>query len=196
MYPEALKKGQAEIDSICDEGTFPMGLHIKDFRYINQMAKENVRWMPTAINGAIPHAALKEDHYRGHRIPQGANIVLAVWSANNDEKDFPNARDFLPERHPADTSLFESATSPNPKDRGQWGFGSGRRMCPGMHVASNTLLLAIARILWAFDITYAKDEAGNDIFIDRDAMVGGLAAAPAPFRYVLLVCLLIVEVSC
>jgi hypothetical protein len=55
-------------------------------------------------------------------------------------------------------------------------------MCPGMHVAHNTLLLSIARILWAFDIGRAKDDLGNDVPIDRDAMVGGLAAAPAPFQ--------------
>lgn len=45
---------------------------------------------------------------------------------------------------------------------------------PGMHVAHNTLLLSISRILWAFDIQKAKDADGKEIDIDRDAFVGGL----------------------
>lgn len=44
----------------------------------------------------------------------------------------------------------------------------------GMHVAHNTLLLSISRILWAFDIQKAKDADGKEIEIDRDAFVGGL----------------------
>ncbi|KAF2208855.1 hypothetical protein CERZMDRAFT_48573, partial [Cercospora zeae-maydis SCOH1-5] len=49
-------------------------------------------------------------------------------------------------------------------------FGSGRRICPDMHVAHNTLLMSISRILWAFGIQKAKDENGKEIEIDRDAM--------------------------
>lgn len=49
-------------------------------------------------------------------------------------------------------------------------------------MANNTLLLSIARVLWAFDIRKARDAHGNEIPIDRDAVVGGLAVAPAPFQ--------------
>ena len=31
-------------------------------------------------------------------------------------------------------------------------FGAGRRVCPGMQAAKQSLLLGIAKILWAFDI--------------------------------------------
>lgn len=181
MFPETQHKGQAEIDAIVGSDELPSAKHLPHLRYINGMAKESIRWMPTAINGAIPHATREEDTYRGFRIPKGATIVLAVWSANHDLKDFSDPRTFNPDRQVQDTSLFESATAQKPAERGQWGFGSGRRMCPGMHVAQNTLLLAISRILWAFQIEPAKGERGNEIGIDRDAVVGGLAAAPAPF---------------
>lgn len=138
--------------------------------------------MPTAINGAIPHAAMQEDHYNGYRIPAGAGVVLAVWSANNDPEAFPNPRIFDPTRHNETSTLYECAHATDVKERGQWTFGSGRRMCPGMHVAENTLLLAISRILWAFDIQPAKDSDGNMVLIERDAVQPGLAAQPAPFK--------------
>jgi hypothetical protein len=31
-------------------------------------------------------------------------------------------------------------------------FGAGRRICPGMHSAKQSLLLGLAKILWAFEI--------------------------------------------
>ncbi|GIZ39957.1 hypothetical protein CKM354_000331600 [Cercospora kikuchii] len=182
MFPEVQRKAQEEIDSIVPSDELPSGKHLKEMKYINCTAKETVRWMPTAINGAIPHAAMNEDHYHGYRIPKGATIVLAVWSANHNPKDFDEPREFRPERQDPNTTIFESQNVAKPSDRGQWGFGSGRRICPGMHVAHNTLLLSISRILWAFDIQKAKDANGKEIEIDRDAFVGGLAAAPAPFQ--------------
>lgn len=138
--------------------------------------------MPVAINGAIPHAAANADDFNGFHIPKGAGIVLAIWSANNDESNFPKPRVFDPMRHNQTTTIFESQQKSDVIERGQYTFGSGRRICPGMHVAENTLLMAISRILWAFDIERAKDEKGRDIFIERDAVSQGLAAAPMPFE--------------
>lgn len=182
LYPDAQKKVQAELDEVVGAQELPSSKHLEFLKYVNCTAKECVRWMPTAINGAIPHATVEEDQYRGFRIPAGATIVLAVWSASHDPKDFDDPRTFRPERQNPDTTIFEASNAASPKDRGLWGFGSGRRICPGMHVAHNTLMLAIARLLWAFDISKAEDSNGNAVEIDRDAMAGGLAAMPAPFK--------------
>lgn len=138
--------------------------------------------MPTAINGAIPHAAMHDDEFNGYKIPAGAGVVLAVWSANNDSDSFDDPRTFNPSRQNLNSTLYESSHNLDVKERAQWTFGSGRRMCPGMHVAENTLLLAIARILWTFEISPAKDPNGENIPIEVDAVQGGLAAAPAPFQ--------------
>lgn len=42
-------------------------------------------------------------------------------------------------------------------------FGFGRRICPGMHLALNSLFINISRILWAFDITPVKGPDGKPI---------------------------------
>ncbi|KAH7072427.1 cytochrome P450, partial [Paraphoma chrysanthemicola] len=182
LFPEAQKKAQAELDEVVGATELPSSKHLENLKYINCTAKECVRWMPTAINGAIPHATVHDDQYRGYRIPAGATVVLAVWSASHDPKNFDDARTFRPERQNPDTTIYEATNIASPKERGLYGFGAGRRICPGMHVAHNTLMLAIARILWAFNIAPAEDEAGNPVTIDRDAVAGGLAAMPAPFK--------------
>ena len=68
------------------------------------------------------------------------------------------------------------------KDRDHWTFGAGRRLCPGIHVAERTLFLAMARILWAFDIGKAKDASGNEIDIVQDEVTQSIAARPLPFK--------------
>jgi hypothetical protein len=42
-------------------------------------------------------------------------------------------------------------------------FGWGRRICPGADLASNSLFVALAKLLWAFDIE-PKDGVEYDIF--------------------------------
>ena len=137
--------------------------------------------LPTAISGAIPHAAVADDVVNGYKIPAGATVVIAVWSANNDPKLFPNPREFDPTRHKAELSLSEAAAAPDVRDRDNWTFGAGRRICPGMHVAERTLFLAAARLLWTFNIRKAKDALGNEIEVDRDEVTQSIAARPLPF---------------
>lgn len=182
MFPEAQAQAQKELDEVVGSGELPSAKHFKDLPYVRGTMKETLRWMPIAINGAVPHATINSDEFNGYHIPQGASIILAVWAASNDETYFPQPRLFDPMRHNQTSTIFESSHTSEVPERGQYTFGAGRRICPGMHVAENTLLFAMTRILWAFDIQYAKDENGNDIFIDRDAVAGGLAACPVPFK--------------
>jgi cytochrome P450 len=138
--------------------------------------------MPTALTGAIPHAAKEQDEIDGYIIPKGATITLSVWTANNDPVLFPNPRVFDPDRQNPAFSIGEAAMATDIKDRDNWTFGAGRRVCPGMHVAEGTMMLTMARILWGFDITPAKDAQGKDIYVDPDAVTQSIASRPMPFQ--------------
>lgn len=37
-------------------------------------------------------------------------------------------------------------------------FGFGRRVCPGQHIANNSVYINTALLLWAFDITQVKGQ--------------------------------------
>lgn len=137
--------------------------------------------LPTAISGAIPHASLEDDEVDGYKIPRGTTIVLAVWAANNDPDLFPNPREFDPTRHNASLSFQEAASAPDYKDRDNWTFGAGRRICPGIHVAERTLFLVTARLLWMFNIYKARDAHGNEIEVDKDEVTQSIAARPVSF---------------
>ncbi|CAG5141571.1 uncharacterized protein ALTATR162_LOCUS969 [Alternaria atra] len=180
LYLEAQKKAQRELDAVVGPDTIPSWGHLAKLPYLNAVAKETLRWLPVGLNGAIPYERSREDHYRGFRIPKGSTVILGVWAANHQEQDFPNPRDFIPERQVQNTSIFASHSAATPRERGGYSFGSGRRMCPGIHVATNNLLITTARILWTFDIRPTTAN-GQEIQVDRDAIADSAAGRPVPF---------------
>jgi cytochrome P450 len=85
---------------------------------------------------------MEDNDYRGYHIPKGAFVVENQWAINLDDECFQDPDEFRPERwlqHP-DLPLCT--------------FGFGRRSCPGKEIARNSLFIAVARILWAYNISH------------------------------------------
>lgn len=141
-----------------------------------------MRWMPTTILGAVPHATTQDDYYEGFLIPKDAGVMNNVWSINMDPKRHPEPRKFIPDRYINDhLSLADSAANPDPSKRDQFTFGAGRRVCPGMHVAERSLFLGVARMLWAFKFEPQLDGNGCPILPDPDQLTQGFVCQPAIF---------------
>lgn len=181
LFPEVVTKAHDELDQVVGDGRVPTIDDIKSLPYIRGIVKETLRWFPTTVSAALPHAATADDTIDGYDIPAGAGVLLAVWTVHNDPVVFPDPRRFEPSRHNVDLTVGESVQSSDLSGR-IWTFGSGRRICPGLHLAENTLCLAIARMLWAFDIIKEKDENGNEIAINPAAITQSVAVCPLPFK--------------
>jgi hypothetical protein len=89
---------------------------------------------------------------------------------------FPCPDTFRPERY---LNLEQAISQPN----STFFFGFGRRICPGMHIAMNSLFIVITRILWAFDINPLKDSDGKPIIPSTEDFIGGLVIRPRPFTF-------------
>jgi cytochrome P450 len=182
LYPDIQKKAQEEIDKVTGE-RLPTMEDAQALQYIRACIKETLRWMPTTILGAVPHAVTKDDEYMGYLIPKGAGVMNNVWAIHMDPQRHPNPRRFEPERYIDDTqSLYDSAVNPDAAKRDVFTFGAGRRICPGMHVAERSLFLGMARILWAFNINPALDSAGNEIIPDQEKLTQGFVCMPEEFQ--------------
>jgi cytochrome P450 family 619 len=83
--------------------------------------------------------------------------VLNVWAMHHDETRWERPSDFMPERYAAFPKLASNYTSDGP-DRDHFGYGGGRRVCPGIHLAERNLFVAMAKLLWAFDIRKKTDD--------------------------------------
>lgn len=95
----------------------------------------------------------------------------------HDAGIFPNPDDFMPERFLISSPLFDSRLAPFDLP-----FGFGRRVCPGAHLARNSLFISIARLLWAFHIKPAVDEKGQEILPDPWNYTNGFNSFPVSFQ--------------
>ncbi|KAF2186414.1 putative cytochrome P450 [Zopfia rhizophila CBS 207.26] len=186
VFPSVQKRAQEELDRVIGVERMPTTEDAESLPYIRGCVKESLRWMPTTILGAVPHALMRDDEYMGYRLPKGAGVLNNVYAIHNDPVRYPNPRRFNPERFKDDTqSAFDAALNPDVSKRDHFTFGAGRRICPGMHVAERSLFLGIARMLWAFDFKRPVDEDGNEIVPDPNKVTQGFVAAPVPFKAII-----------
>jgi cytochrome P450 len=152
-------KAQKLIDEVVGRGRLPGYEDRKKLPYIEAIVEEVLRWRPIASAG-VPHRNMVQDTYEGHTIPKGSIIVANHWAIGRDASVFGQSpEEFTPERWllddtaPADGSARRKAeVEAELKNMPTIGFGYGRRMCPGRHIARSSLWIQIARLLWAFDI--------------------------------------------
>jgi cytochrome P450 len=174
-HPQVMKKAQEEIDRVVGPNQLPQFEHATQLPYLTAMIHETMRWRPIIPLG-IAHSVISDDTYDNHFIPNASTVYSNLYSMSKDEEMFPNPDKFDPERY--------LNPDPNlPKPNTTFFFGFGRRICPGMHVAQNSLFIAMARLLWAFDILPPHDSAGNPILPDTSEFEEGLVIHPRPFTF-------------
>ena len=77
-------------------------------------------------------------------------------------------------------SAADLANSPSYAQRDHYGYGSGRRLCPGIHLAERNLWLAVAKILWAFEF---REIEGKPVDVDyRTGYSEGFLCCAKPFE--------------
>ena len=68
-------------------------------------------------------------------------------------------------------------------DAHHYGYGAGRRMCPGIHLAERNQWRIVAKLLWAFEFSEPTDpKTGKTIPLDTEAYHIGLLHSPLPFN--------------
>jgi hypothetical protein len=104
---------------------------------------------------------------------------------HHDENRFPNHNVFDPDHFKDKTALAAEYANKDEDARDHYGYGNGRRLCPGIHLADRNLFHVISKILWAFDLEMAEDPTtGQKIKPDIDIVTGyreGLTACANPF---------------
>jgi cytochrome P450 len=162
---DILEAAHAELDTVVGVERMPAFDDEQSLPYLRALCKEVLRWRPVAVLGGTPHSNTAPDKYQGYYIPTGTNVLGNSWAINLNEEYYPSPDSFNPlrflEEDPSSLSyLSKSYVSnnqtvkgkPHPSKLGHSSFGWGRRLCPGADLASNTLFIALARLLWTFDI--------------------------------------------
>ena len=68
----------------------------------------------------------------GMFLPKGSTVVLNVWAMHHDSTTWKDPEHFIPERFESYSSLASTyAASGKWDERDHYGYGAGRRICPG-----------------------------------------------------------------
>ncbi|QCE05683.1 cytochrome P450 76A1-like [Vigna unguiculata] len=144
--PRTLKKVQMELRKKIGPGRKMEEKDMEDLPYLQAVIKETLRLHPP-LPLMVPHMAMESCNMLGYDIPKESQILVNVWAIGRDWKVWDAPLLFWPER------FLEPNTVVDYKGRHFEfiPFGSGRRMCPAMPLASRVLTLALGSLLHSFD---------------------------------------------
>lgn len=185
-FPDVLKQAQVQIDSVVGQDRSPTWDDYGNLPYIAACVKEVMRWRPV-VPLAFPHSLAEDDELDGMFLPKGSDVFVNAFGMQHDERRFPNPDDFDPSHYEGVTALAPELAAGDPEKRDHYGYGAGRRLCPGIHLAERNLFLGIAKLLWALDIQPGLDAQGRtiepDVSNERAYSAGFLVCAePYPCR--------------
>ena len=181
--PRTLKNVQAELRSTLGPGNNLEEKDIENLPYLKAVIKETLRLHPP-LPFLFPHMAMDSCKMLGYHIPKETQILVNVWAIGRDPKTWENPLEFKPERF----------LEPNMDMVDYKGhhyefipFGSGRRMCPAVPLASRLLSMALGSLLHSFDWTLADGLKPDDL--DMTERMGitmrksvPLQAVPIPYK--------------
>jgi cytochrome P450 len=173
LFPEVLKKAQAEIDAVIGSDRLPTFADRDSLPYVEALVKEVLRWH-SVTPLAVPHRATEDDVHDGYFIPKGTILIPNIWSMLHDPRTYTNPNEFNPERF-----LAREGKEPELDPRAIC-FGFGRRICPGMHLADASLYISVAMSVAVFDISKVV-ENGVEITPEVDP-TSGTISHPKPFK--------------
>ncbi|MFI6443969.1 cytochrome P450 [Kitasatospora sp. NPDC050543] len=141
MHPEERGRAQAEADAVL-AGRRPRAEDLDALPYVTRVVKEAMRLYPAAA--LLGRRAVAESVIGGHRIPAGAQVILAPWVTHRHPDHWEEPERFDPERF-----LPERESG---RHRYAWyPFGGGPRACIGQHFSMLESVLGLAALLTAFD---------------------------------------------
>lgn len=180
-------KAYAELMDVVGPNRLPNFEDIKQLPYIRACVKEMLRMNPILAPG-IRHFADQDVVYKGHVIPKGTVLLANTAFLHYDPSRFEKPNEFMPERY-LEHSLYSSeyAAMSDPYKRDHFTFSTGRRTCPGARLAENSLNIALAGLLWAFEVrppTVDGKEGRLDLSDDAFLDVGFTIPKPFAARFV------------
>ncbi|GJR43350.1 cytochrome P450 CYP82D47-like protein [Tanacetum coccineum] len=141
--PNALKIAQDEIDEQVGRDRLVEESDIKNLVYLQAIIKETLRLYPPGPL-SVPHQSREDCVVAGYNVPKGTRLFVNLWKIHRDPNVWSDANEFRPERfltNQKDVVVF-----------------FGRRMCPGISFALQSLHLTLASLLQQYVVKKPSDE--------------------------------------
>ncbi|KAF6146789.1 hypothetical protein GIB67_007503 [Kingdonia uniflora] len=143
--PTVMNKVQSELREVVGSNKKLEEKDMEKLPYLKAVIKETLRLHPP-LPFLVPHKAMDICKMSGYYIPKETQVLVNVWAIGRDPNSWKDPSAFKPERFVEKTNIdfkghhFDFLP-----------FGSGRRMCPAVPLASRLLPLALGSLLHSFD---------------------------------------------
>ncbi|KAL0004374.1 hypothetical protein SO802_011935 [Lithocarpus litseifolius] len=160
--PRLMKKAQDEVRNFIGNKGKVTESDTDHLHYLKMIVKETFRLHPPATL-LLPRETMSHFKINGYDIYPKMLVQVNAWAIGRDPKYWENPEEFIPERF-MDNSIdykgqnFELLT-----------FGSGRRGCPGIYMATTTIELALANLLYCFNWKLPDGTKEEDINMEERA---------------------------
>ncbi|EAZ15260.1 hypothetical protein OsJ_30679 [Oryza sativa Japonica Group] len=130
---------------------------VQKMPYLKAVVMEGLRRHPPG-HFVLPHAPAEDMELGGYTIPKGTLVNFTVADMGMDGAAWDRPREFLPERFMAGGD-GEGVDITGTREIRMMPFGAGRRICPGLGVATLHLEYFVANMVAAFEWRAAEGEA-------------------------------------
>lgn len=118
--------------------------NLMEATYTRACIQEAYRLNPAAF--AIARLQEEDLELSGYHVKSGTLVICHTMIASHQEKNFGEAKRFLPERWIPGSSFCNQTPKPNHSPSLVCPFGSGRRQCPGKRFSQQELLMVITKV--------------------------------------------------
>ena len=136
--PKKLEKVRKELQQVLGKGEQQLEeSHISELPFLRAVVKETLRLHPPAPL-LVPHKSENDVELCGYMVPKNAQILVNEWAMGRDSSIWTNPNEFMPER------FLESEIDFKDQYFELILLGAGRRICPGLPLASRTMHIVLA----------------------------------------------------
>jgi cytochrome P450 len=131
--------------------------------YLRAVVLEGLRRHPPG-HMVLPHAPAEDMELGGYVIPRGTAVNFLVADMGMDEQAWERPAEFAPERFmPGGDG--EGVDITGTREIRMMPFGAGRRICPGLNVATLHLEYFVANLVRAFEW---REQEGEEVDVDGE----------------------------
>ncbi|CAM6100161.1 unnamed protein product [Calypogeia fissa] len=142
-HPRMLRKLQEELDSVVGRHRLVQEEDLPKLLYLTAVIKETLRvHQPGPL---IIHLSTDDCEIEGFHIPAGTQVIVSPWCIHRDPAVWERPLEFDPDRFLNSTIDFKG------QDFEFLPFGGGRRMCPGLNLATVMVAYSLSLLVHALD---------------------------------------------
>lgn len=155
-HPRVMKRLQQEVCEIAQGKSMISEEDLEKMHYLQAVLKETLR-LHTPLPLLISRQSREYVKLMGYDIAAGTQVIINAWAIGRDPSLWEEAEKFKPER------FLSSSIDYKGLDFKFLPFGAGRRGCPGIQFATVIIKLALANLVYKYDLALPDDVRGEKL---------------------------------